>query len=268
MDRVRSPGRLVGAGIAVALLLGVAWYGYRRAMDADGGAFFPERMTRGLVHAIAAGDTAEVRRRAARGADLDGLTRHGRWSVLTWAINYHPELAPLLLDLGADPDLVPAGGQPPLWTAIARGQPTTVRALLDHGADPNAGRLIPTRPVLFDALWTSEHQTFRLLLERGADPRSINDDGATIALEAARQERWDDARLALEAGADPGRPAADGSTLASLVGARATDPAVAEREDYLKLVDRLETKGRETEAAASGGTGAPLEPKTRPGPPG
>ncbi len=44
----------------------------------------------------------------------------------------------LLIDHGADPNLLDAGGRPPLWWAIYRKQRLAIARLLERGAEPGA----------------------------------------------------------------------------------------------------------------------------------
>lgn len=72
-------------------------------------------------------------------------------------------LAMTLLEAGAHPDMKGSLGVPPLLTAIARGRPATVRALIERGVDVNAP--IPS-PVEEDFIETVRGATMRWLLRK------------------------------------------------------------------------------------------------------
>ncbi|MFD9379416.1 ankyrin repeat domain-containing protein [Streptomyces sp. NPDC059999] len=107
-----------------------------------------------------------------------------------------------LIGAGADPDGRDADGTTALYVASVQGNPDSVRALLDHGADPNAHSDGPTdgTPLCAAACW-GHVETVRALLAGGADPGLREDDGEGLSpLEwAVREEQEDVARLLREA---------------------------------------------------------------------
>jgi ankyrin repeat protein len=79
------------------------------------------------------GHTEIVRALLAHGADPN-LREDELWTPLRWAAAHgHEEVARALLAAGADPDL-----EAPLVEASRRGSLGVVKALLEHGANPNA----------------------------------------------------------------------------------------------------------------------------------
>ena len=101
--------------------------------------------------------------------------------------NDSENLIDFLLEQGADPNTID-GGYSPLHTALLRRSFRGVRALLDHGADPNLPIKVgtPTRRDSFDfyfddpfigaspywlAARFNQPDMMRLLAERGADPK-------------------------------------------------------------------------------------------------
>ena len=102
--------------------------------------------------ACAAGDVATLRDLLARDPELvrqtDPRGRHSGWTGLhTAAQGAHADVVRLLLQHGADPNAREAGDNTsPLFWAAAAGEPETVRALLDAGADAARDwRRAPTR---------------------------------------------------------------------------------------------------------------------------
>jgi uncharacterized protein len=98
------------------------------------------------------------------------------------------DAARLLLDRGADPDVV-SGGRiaqvSPLGTAaFVRSEPMA-RLLLDAGADPNAAGA-GGFTALHTAAANADVALVRLLLDRGGDPRARAEDGRSPADLAAQ----------------------------------------------------------------------------------
>lgn len=120
-------------------------------------------------------------------ADIEATAGNGTSPLVVATHSGHGEFARLLLERGADPDAMGAG-YTALHAAILRGDLTTVKALLAHGADPDA-RLLRPNPVQR----ASEDWALKTPLV-GATPYWI-----------AASFREADIMLALaDAGADPG----------------------------------------------------------------
>lgn len=125
--------------------------------------------------------------------DWDGwLNEHGRdgFTPLQLACYFGQEETALwLLEHGADVDAVAQNPQPirPLHAAAAgKGTLGLLRALLEHGADPNA-RQSGGFTVLHTAADRGDVEMARLLLEHGADSAVKDDEGRTL-LDLAREK--------------------------------------------------------------------------------
>jgi uncharacterized protein len=114
-----------------------------------------------------------------------------------------PALADRLLALGADAAAVARNDSrvQPLHGAAASGDVAIARALLEHGADPDA-RQARGFTALMAAAQQGNEALARLLLERGADPGATADDGRAAADFA--DERNHHALAALLRGASSG----------------------------------------------------------------
>jgi len=107
-----------------------------------------------------------------------------------------------------------AGGPlPPVAGAARAGDLAGMRALLDHGADPNEIDGRATRwPPLMHALHKGQLDAARLLLEHGADPDGAAPSGYSALMMAIVQDEPDAIGLLMTAGADARAAAANGTT--------------------------------------------------------
>ena len=139
-----------------------------------------------LLFAARVGDLPSARLLAAAGADVNDQPPYGTSATVVAAHSGHGDVAAFLLARGADPNAADAG-YTALHAAILHKNTALVRALLDHGADPEAPVRAST-PVRRDAVDFYLHPSYvgatpfwlaarfsapdimRLLLERGADP--------------------------------------------------------------------------------------------------
>ena len=103
-----------------------------------------------LIWAARRGDVAAIHMLAARGVDLNAssVTKrtfifpdldHARWTALQHAVQKHQaEAVRVLLEWGAEPDATASGSlATPLFIAAVNNDRTTVKLLLDAGADVN-----------------------------------------------------------------------------------------------------------------------------------
>jgi ankyrin repeat protein len=153
-------------------------------------------------------------------ADINQRSAGDRSTPLVMAIiNGHFDAGKLLVDHGADPNLASQDGLAPLyavidaqWAPVAGGPvPATARekisylelmkALLDHGADPNArlGKKLWFRPLFHDQMWigtpgstafwraaqATDLAAMRFLIAHGADPTIPSEEGDTALMLAA-----------------------------------------------------------------------------------
>lgn len=113
-----------------------------------------------------------------------------------------PELVAWLVAEGADIEAADTYHRTPLWQHARAGRDDLVSALLDAGADIQA----PDQPALHAAAEGAKPSTVRLLLERGADPLAVVGRQNALAAGLARctnirlQEMADVAEALLDAG--------------------------------------------------------------------
>ncbi len=172
-----------------------------------------------LLFAARVGDLASAKLLVAAGADVNDQPPYGTSATVVAAHSGHADVAAFLLEEGADPNAADAG-YTALHAAILHKDAALARALLDHGADPDAP-IERSTPIRRDAVDFYLHPSYvgatpfwlaarfnvpdvmRLLLERGADPLAVHypkywpgslsirdervqvEEGATTALMAA-----------------------------------------------------------------------------------
>jgi ankyrin repeat protein len=162
--------------------------------------------------------TDAVRALADAGADLNLTDPDGTTALVIAVINAHYDLAGVLLEKGASPDIGDVTGMTPLYAAVdlnsfpdTPGRPAPrpagtldtvdmVKALLRHGANPNVrlkapllvrvhdrgdGTLGEGATPLMRAAKKSDVVLMRLLLEKGADSKLTTKAGATALMFAA-----------------------------------------------------------------------------------
>jgi uncharacterized protein len=169
------------------------------------------------------------------GADVNKVNDLG---ITALALATSSAMAEQLLKAGANPNIVSSTGESPLMSAARTGGVEIVKALLGHGANPNAKENVRGQTALMWAAAQNHPDVVRVLLEHGADVhartltasqlfytgeasgagrnatdwvmRTIDTGGSTPLMFAARQGDLASARLLLAAGANPNETRADG----------------------------------------------------------
>jgi uncharacterized protein len=154
-----------------------------------------------LLFAARAGDVESARILLAAGADVNDALPNGTSALVEAAHSGHEAVGVLLLDKGADANGA-AVGYTALHAAVLRGGLDLVKALLAHGANPNApitkgtpvrrnsedfelpATLVGATPYLLAAKFL-EVDIMRALMAGGADPRLPMKTGATPLMAAA-----------------------------------------------------------------------------------
>jgi ankyrin repeat protein len=152
----------------------------------------------------------------ARGYVISSLVNKGvPPTLLMEAVrNDHAELCGILLEAGAQPDVVDRQGKTALYWAVADGHAAVVDALLAHGADPNIAPRSGSTPLMV-AAQNGYDAIAQALLEHGAAANAIGGDtdsagGMTALMYAARGGHAAIVGMLLQRGADPRLHAANG----------------------------------------------------------
>lgn len=112
--------------------------------------------------------------------EADSTHRDNKGSTLLHkaAVGESPEVVPMLIDHGVDPDAQDNVGKTALHRALELENYEVAELLLEHGADPNIFDDDGRQP-LSDAIMgaTSDMKYINMLLEHGADPTLTNNEG-------------------------------------------------------------------------------------------
>jgi ankyrin repeat protein len=188
-----------------------------------------------LLFAARAGNDKGVRMLLAHGAHINDAASDGANALLIATVRGHADLARSLLDEGADANADTAGFTALHWAAgtwetyltgmfgiqnnplsgLQHGKLELVRALLAHGADPNARlRKAPPRYGYLDlrlnlagatpfflAAMAADREVMQLLVDRGGDPLIATDEHTTPLMAAAGVGRTEGVSPVTESGA-------------------------------------------------------------------
>jgi ankyrin repeat protein len=243
-----------------------------------------------LLYAARQNDLESARVLLDAGADVKETSADGSSPLLVATFNDHFALAKFLLERGADPNATDDKGRGPLYAAIdmrnlewsTRPAPPEkdtlsdldlIKALLDHGANPNARltKKIPLRgQPSFDGRWANaigatpfwraaqsdDVTVMKLLKERGADPLIATKDNTT-ALMVAAGVGWSDGqshgsqtdapealKLCLEWGGDVNAVNAEGYTALHGASFRGANEVIQFLVDHGAKMDVKNKEGR------------------------
>lgn len=240
-----APRLAIAAGalpfVLLAVWKGLEWQGSRDYANRLSGADVFEGEARKIARAISRGDSATLRAMKADGADFNARDKRDE-SLLLFAIFYWPAQVPLLLELGADPNLDAGPGQGPVYFASVNGRSDAVAALLRAGGKPDVTDKDGT-PVIFHTLKGNDTRAFDYLIEAGADISGRDDRGYTLLMAAVYLRKWREASLLLARGNDPTVVGKYGDTLESMLREMHMDPEDRQDPDYLAFRAALARAG-------------------------
>ena len=165
-----------------------------------------------IEEAIARNDLQDVVRHLEKNPqDIDKPGRGNLTPLHQAILRKRPEAAAILLEAGADPDVLTPGSQSSLHLAIERGLIETAQMLLQRGVDAS---------VRDSQGWTALHlaaarnriQIVKMMLNHGVDPNYLSAAGGTPLHEAAVSGDEDMIRMLLDADIDPNTVSQTGKT--------------------------------------------------------
>jgi uncharacterized protein len=263
-----------------------------------------------LMYAAREGAIAAAAALADLKADLNAVSpQEGTTALQLAVINVHYDLANLLLEKGADPNVADSSGMTALYATVDMRAPANMltrpepklrdkfdsiglaKALLAHGADPNArlrkpiigrhqnlvgdGSLGEGATALARASKTSDVPMMRLLIDAGADATLTLKDRTTTAMIAAaggapEEKTLEAVRLLLDHGVDVNAFNAGGQTIlhnAAGRGANAVIEYVAQNGAKLDRRDKQNRTALDLALVGGGGRRGAGGGRGRGGPP-
>ena len=157
-----------------------------------------------LMFAAEHGRAEVVRELLAAGADVAAVNRGhaadgggGSQALHFAAAKGHVDVCDLLLDAGANPNVLGRYCRTPLTEACYNARAEVIRLLLSRGADVKLkSRRKDYEAPAFAAVTARDPQTLRLVLDAGADPNATGGrDWSPLQLAASRDDVESDARI-------------------------------------------------------------------------
>lgn len=216
--------------------------------------FFDDPVQIALADAAEKGDLSRMQQAIERGADVDHTGREGMVPLYWALLKRNVAGFKYLLEQGANPQTVtrlPEGFQDAeasvMELAVTDPDPAYLKALLEHGADPNT--IYNTEwniPVIYRAIMTRRIKNVEVLLEHGADINYQDKSLETPLMQAVKARQFEIALFLLSAGADPTIEDNLGGSPVDIVkqfGARGVIKGSNDDAAYDQFVDELRKRG-------------------------
>lgn len=174
------------------------------------GDYFDEPAQIALANAVAQGDVSGMQQAIKRGADVDRIGREGM-VPLYWALLKRSAVGfKYLLEQGANPHTVTSlpdefqeSKASVMDLAASDPDPSYIKALLEHGANPNIVVNEWNHPIIYRAIMTDRLENVKLLVLYGADINHKDKLNRTPLMKAVTARQFEIALFLLQAGADP-----------------------------------------------------------------
>lgn len=240
----------VGMMFVAAMFLGSLFVG---GSDADPREFFTDAPTVALANAMLEGDTEQMSREVAAGADPNSRGKDGM-TLIEWEMKRGGKLVFRdLLRLGADPNAPGWHGGNAMHTAAQDQSTYYLERLIEAGGNVDLAESRLKRSPLFAALMARRDDNVRLLLDHGASLDFKDREGVTPLQLAARINDFYHVWDFLQRGADPMATDTSGSTFQSYI--FSTDPELlnsAALHDRNRIIGFLQSRN------------VPLDPQATP----
>jgi ankyrin repeat protein len=156
----------------------------RSALGLDAVSDAPAPAASAMQRAAARGEAVKVAQEIELGARVDGPDAGGRTPLAWTAASGHADVARVLLDAHANPNLAAHDEVTPLMLAAQNGSPPLLAVLLEHGAHPNAVDQ-HARSALMYAARSNRAEAISVLLKHEATLEARCERGMTALHHAA-----------------------------------------------------------------------------------
>jgi uncharacterized protein len=211
--------------------------------------FFELPVQIAVANAAARGQTSELDRLLAEGADINSTGREGM-TALYWALLHRSKPGvSWLLSNHSDPNVVyERDGTSATSIAAMLEDPWFLGEVLEHGGNPNIRNPKNGRAPLFEAIASGRKDNARRLISAGADMNVLDALGETPLVMAGVSQKWDLVYDMLVAGADPTiKTSWRGAAIVYVIKHGPNLPTSPEYEWKLKVIERLKQSGLDVE---------------------
>jgi ankyrin repeat protein len=164
-----------------------------------------------LIRAATLGDLPEVKRLAAKGAEVNAKDYYGDTALIQASYNGHVEVVQALLSKGAEVNGKTNDGDTALMWASSSSHVEVVQALLSKGAEVN-GKNNDGDTALMWASPSSHVEVVQALLSKGAEVNGKSDDGDTALMRASSSGHVEVVQALLSKGAEVNAKNIEGNT--------------------------------------------------------
>jgi hypothetical protein len=184
---------------------------YKESTRHDKFIFMQSTMRIALLEGAATGDMFIVGQMLTRGIDINTAGNSRSTSLLLAASRGHEGCVKILLDQGANKELVDILGSTPLALAASGGHEGCVKILLDQGANKESVDISGRTPLAL-AVSKGHEGCVKILLDQGANKELVDISGRTLLALAASKGHEGCVKILLDKGANKNSVDACGRT--------------------------------------------------------
>lgn len=175
--------------------------------------FLSQRVSQStFLHSVLVGHMSVLRHFIGLGIDFSSPSSSGNIALYIAATEGNREIAQVLLQNGANPEVHVGNGRTALHAASGKGHLSTLRLFFDMGVDISLRDIVSGDTPVHEAVNSRKLEVVKFLIENGADISVANYDGNTPVHEASASCIFDILRILVNKGADLSRRNLDGYT--------------------------------------------------------